>query len=38
MGLPLSADDNNLNIYVDLHVPLTYPRTVDPVVLDVICQ
>lgn len=38
MGSPLSVDDNNLNTDVDLHVPLTCPRPVDPVVLEVICQ
>lgn len=38
MGSPLSADDNNLNTDVDLHVAVTCPGTIDPVVLGVICQ
>jgi len=37
MGSPLSADDN-LNTRVDINVPLTYPGTIDPVVLELVCQ
>lgn len=38
VGSPLSEDDNNLNTDVDLDVPQTCLRPIDPVVLEVICQ